>query len=1484
MAASETTSLVSASATSTAIGGGTFDQAYGLSSTKAAELLKQDGPNVLQGAATESFLQILITQMRNMIFLLTSCAAAASWAMGDEVKAVVLIAMVFVVCFINAVGEYSGQDPGAALRKEMEMEPVTTIRDGREVGVPTSELVVGDVVTVGMGNMVPADILVLESLDLQTNEAALTGEPNEQHKTSEPPKAQIVGLQPNMLYSGTSIVCGKGTGEVVATGMRTEIGLVAHLLEDGSKAAVNPLQESINFLGAVIAAICLVVIVIATLASYLTGYQNPITPCSDDDDLCLLLSSLNRGILMAVSLIPHGLPFVVMVMLRVGSKEMAARNAVVTRRTSVDYLGATSVICTDKTGTLTQGKMTAQLLTSLIRCSTDQSRTYPLPTTESHLEFYPLRGLTPNGGVFESGKLTPEAKSRMDEKKKDMRRASDAQMFSEPGLPDLRDPVAAQDRLEAKLLQAHLASGFLNCYATKLIEDNGIWSACGNMTEAAVKVAAAKGGFWDEGDGPGARLYATCARNPDLEVPFTSKRKMMATVHALPQDKQVASMTFQEGDTHFAIVKGAPDKLLPRLRSVMSEGLLKAEPAAISTGKNPNVKHVFFDFDLTISVIHVFKQVAGWEPGVQPPHASCERGQIHRIMELNAAGKWSYMTQTGTVTVVPLGTAGGCSWTAAALGGSNRVQSLRLFFSKLKDRGVKLTIITKGNVGAVRCLLAQENLLDMFEEVFGMIGESGYPMNDYDHDHQEVSEYEGTLNAQLKGRKADLIKTLMFSKGLSGDEALLVEDDPAEVKSVQGLCKGFFISARKGMTDSEMASILQMAPAAFAGEDRRSPSALDTIMLFVPGKNISDADRTKIEARNADLASKALRSLLVAICPLSAAEFVQLQQAPGADERLELLVSSRLCFISLWGIYDPPRPAVPGSVRECHGAGIRVVMVTGDQYPTAVAIGKQVNIIDDTMDPKESAALCSELHVSHKPVHVSQDLRKRLSQKTLERLDSFQTPDPAGSVREEDEKRQTSKQIHNTEYKSQDELARITSKVNVWARAQPMDKVELVRSLLLQRYITAMTGDGVNDAPALQLASAGVAMGISGTAVAKNASDLILMDDDFSTIVAAIREGRRIYSNTQKYVTFNLSVKAGECICLMSAIVTGLPMPIRGLQLLFNLIVTHILPPLSLAWEKPEAYLMQVPPRDVKADFLVSRVLWLFRWLPFILSMPFLVTCCVTLGVWSNTGFFTAYSLIGSSRTIALEQGQVACEIAGVLNSENRFIEDSMPFHCLCHSRPHGNPFSAPEVVEQWGRIIDPVQMSQAFDRWTGSTGDLFMQENTPWHDGREALLKRCEDRRGVERWCWRNELPEGRPWLPGSQHCAAYGAQLGQSMAYTTIHLGEILTLLTFRTDDSFILHTFTNVVYTSFFVFNISMLAAFLYVPAITALLQLAPLSLWRLVIAISFAICLAFVNELVKILYRVQLQAHNDRLREMSGIAKKKHSGTDFLHQVP
>jgi magnesium-transporting ATPase (P-type) len=613
--------------------------------------------------------------------------------------------------------------------------------------------------------------------------------------------------------------------------------------------------------------------------------------------------------------------------------------------------------------------------------------------------------------------------------------------------------------------------------------------------------------------------------------------------------------------------------------------------------------------------------------------------------------------------------------------------------------------------------------------------------------------------------------------------------------------------------------------------------------LGISSEALSEAEREAMEAENHFFACDALRSLLIALVPVDGRLLRRLQGAEGADERVELMLGSAV-FLGIFGIYDPPRTSVPPSVAECHKAGIRVVMITGDQQATAAAIGRQVSILFPDDEPSERVRTCSALPVKAVEAAGAAAPPVKLHQKLRHTLDEDDAT-----------------------------ILSMVAQTRCWARAQPTDKVSIIDSLFQMGHIASMTGDGVNDAPALKRAAIGVAMGIQGTAVAQQASDIILADDNFSTIVAAIREGRKIYANVQKYVLFNLSIKAGECTCLLAAIVLDMPLPISGLQLLLNLITTHIIPTFSLAFEESEEYTMRIPPRNTKRDWILYRTQWVFRWLPFVASMALCVLSCTRLSTWVNAGYTATWQLVGTSRVGYVDSDIAACEFAGHYRSDMLdFIEDESPFHCKCFRRQ--SPWADPVTIEQWGRSGEEQILEEVFDPWTGSTGTVYDRQNTPFKDGRDAMVEPCEDKRGLKRWCWRYHgvSMKDRPILDRSRHCAAFGTRRGQTMGYVTIHLGEILALLAYRRDDFSLPWLFSNRVYVGMLLFNLSMLLAFLYAPPIAGLSGLLPLPPARLAVSMCFAVLLFFLIELSKVVYRSILSRDIARKERAAGRAAR------------
>ena len=236
-----------------------------------------------------------------------------------------------------------------------------------------------------------------------------------------------------------------------------------------------------------------------------------------------------------------------------------------------------------------------------------------------------------------------------------------------------------------------------------------------------------------------------------------------------------------------------------------------------------------------------------------------------------------------------------------------------------------------------------------------------------------------------------------------------------------------------------------------------------------------------------------------------------------------------LVFLGLTGMIDPPRPEVRQAVDLCYQAGIKPVMITGDHQDTAVAIGQELNFFSGE--------------------------KRSMTGAQLDRL-------------------------------SDEEFARVAGEVDVYARVSPEHKVRIVDALRSQGHVVAMTGDGVNDAPALKRADIGVAMGITGTDVAKETADMILTDDNFASIVAAVEEGRVIYSNIRKFVYYLISCNIGEILVIFLAMVAGLPLPLRPIHLLWLNLVTDGLPALALGLEKGEPGIMQQPPRPPREPVL----------------------------------------------------------------------------------------------------------------------------------------------------------------------------------------------------------------------------------------------------------------------------------------------------------
>nr|WP_298401630.1 cation-translocating P-type ATPase [uncultured Chloroflexus sp.] len=737
----------------------------GLTSTEATRRLAYYGPNELQAAARVSPWAILLAQFQNVLIIILLIATGLSLLLGHGIESIAIIVIVLFAVLLGFIQEYRAERAIEALRR-LAAPNATVLRDGVEQAIPARDLVPGDVVLVRAGDRVPADLRLIEAVNLQIEEAALTGESLPVEKTVDllVPATAPVAERRNMVYAGTSVSYGRGRGIVVATGMQTEFGTIATMLQT-IETGRTPLQANLDRVGHTLARAALVIVAAITVLGLWRGQP--------------LVEMIIFGIALAVAVVPEALPAVVTISLAIGVQRMVKRNALMRRLPAVETLGSTSVICTDKTGTLTKDEMTARRL------------------------FVAGQWWEMTGSGY-----APEGEFRLADR-----------------------PTPPDEAVRQLLRGAALASD------ARVVFRDERWQAQGDPTEAALVVAAAKAGLVVD------ELITQAPRV--AEIPFSSETKRMITLH-------------DEDGVTVAYAKGAPEVIVP------------------------------------------------------------------------ACSHW--LSPTG------------------------------------------------------------------------------------------------------------------------------------------------------------------LAP-------------------------LTDADRARVLNAAQDMAGAALRVLAIAT------------KAPATLDDAE----HDLTLLGLVGMIDPPRPEAKTAIATCQQAGIRVVMITGDHPLTATAIARELGLL------------------SHGRVMTGNE------------LDAL----------------------------SDDAFARIVETVDVYARVAPAHKLRVVAALQRKGYVVAMTGDGVNDAPALKKADIGIAMGITGTDVTKEAAAMTITDDNFASIVAAVEEGRRIFGNIKKYLMYLLSSNIGEITLMAGATLAGLPLPLTAVQILYVNLATDGLPALALAVDPPDDDLMRQPPRDPRRGIFTRPVVGL---------------------------------------------------------------------------------------------------------------------------------------------------------------------------------------------------------------------------------------------------------------------------------------------------
>jgi Ca2+-transporting ATPase len=460
----------------------------GLTEKEARDRLAKYGYNTLAERKRVTTLQILLAQFKDFFVLLLLGASLISALLGEAVDAVTIGAIIVLVAVVGFIQDCRGEKAVEAMKK-MTASIARIVRDGQVKAIPATDIVPGDILVLEEGDRIASDARLIETVELRTVEAALTGESTPVDKDTRPLGASTqVSDRRNTVFSGTYVAYGRGRAVVIATRSKTEFGKIADLIQE-VKEEETPLQQKMDRFSKTIAKVVLAVCALILVLEFLrleTG----------ESVLLAMTDAFMAAVSLAISAVPEGIPAITAVTLALGARDLVKRNAVIRKLSSAETLGSVTVICSDKTGTLTKGEMTVRQV-----CVSNHS-------------------VDVSGSGYE-----PEGEFKWNSPLKGPEDEEDLELLLRIGL------LCNNARLE--------------CNAEKS------WSVLGDPTEGALLVAAGKAGLDKE---------ALERQHPRVrEIPFSSERKMMTTVHRI-------------GGEYVAYVKGAPEVIMKQSSQVLSGG------------------------------------------------------------------------------------------------------------------------------------------------------------------------------------------------------------------------------------------------------------------------------------------------------------------------------------------------------------------------------------------------------------------------------------------------------------------------------------------------------------------------------------------------------------------------------------------------------------------------------------------------------------------------------------------------------------------------------------------------------------------------------------------------------------------------------------------------------------------------------------------------------------------------------------------------
>lgn len=463
----------------------------GLKESTAKKRLEEHGFNELKEGKKVSPLEIFVSQFKNLVVVILIVATAVSFLLGEFIDGGAIAFILILIAVVGFIQEYRAEKEIQALKKLASLK-ASVLRDGKRKEIDAKELVPGDVIILETGKKVPADSRLVEAINLEAQESSLTGESTPVKKTTEHlVEKTVLGDRTNMVFSSTAITNGRGKAVVTSTGMQTEIGKIATLIEE-TPEELTPLQKKLDKLGKLLGKITIFICIVVFLADLLkTGNADLFFSGHFIDFLRVAKDSFLIAVALAVAAIPEGLPAVVTISLSLGTRRMLERNTLIRRLPSVETLGETTVICSDKTGTLTMNQMTVRRI-----------------FVNNMILEVSGAGYETRGSITRRGKL-----------------------------------------VKSSTLNNLLLAGLLNNDAELKKKE-----IVGDPTEGALIVSAAKAGLTQE------VMNKKYPRKD--EIPFSSERKMMTTIHSRSGEKVIFS-------------KGATEVLLKLCTSMEVGGKVK---------------------------------------------------------------------------------------------------------------------------------------------------------------------------------------------------------------------------------------------------------------------------------------------------------------------------------------------------------------------------------------------------------------------------------------------------------------------------------------------------------------------------------------------------------------------------------------------------------------------------------------------------------------------------------------------------------------------------------------------------------------------------------------------------------------------------------------------------------------------------------------------------------------------------------------------